>query len=210
MVIGYHVIFGAYGFWLPNDPRGSWSDFVGSWELFRHGGATKTTETCSLAYRPHDRQARLLAKQALKYPAVSFTGLQARAVGTGFAEYVAASGLIVRACAILPDHVHLVVERFRLDIEQVVVQLKGYATRQLMDEQLHPFQTIRLKNGRPPKCWSRGEWNVFLENDEDERRAIRYVEDNPLKEGKPRQRWSFVTPLTALCSRSAARRGYTV
>jgi hypothetical protein len=26
------------------------------------------------------------------------------------------------------------------------------------------------------------------------RRAILYVEDNPLKEGKPRQRWSFVTP----------------
>lgn len=25
MVIGYHVIFSTYGFWLPNDPRGSWS-----------------------------------------------------------------------------------------------------------------------------------------------------------------------------------------
>ena len=22
-VLAYHVIFGAYGFWLPNDPRGS-------------------------------------------------------------------------------------------------------------------------------------------------------------------------------------------
>jgi len=30
MVRGYHVIFGMYGFWLPNDPRGSWSDYVGS------------------------------------------------------------------------------------------------------------------------------------------------------------------------------------
>jgi hypothetical protein len=25
-------------------------------------------------------------------------------------------------------------------------------------------------------------------------RAVRYVEDNPLKEGKRRQRWSFVVP----------------
>jgi hypothetical protein len=25
-------------------------------------------------------------------------------------------------------------------------------------------------------------------------RAIRYVEDNPLKEGKPRQRWPMVKP----------------
>ena len=30
MVHGYHVILAAYGFWLPNDPRGSWSD-SGSW-----------------------------------------------------------------------------------------------------------------------------------------------------------------------------------
>jgi hypothetical protein len=28
MIRASHVIFGAYGFWLPNDPRGSWSTFV--------------------------------------------------------------------------------------------------------------------------------------------------------------------------------------
>ena len=41
MVYASHVIFCAYGFWLPNDPRGSWSDFVGSWELLRFGRATQ-------------------------------------------------------------------------------------------------------------------------------------------------------------------------
>ena len=44
MVIAYHVIYSMYGFWLPNDPRGSWSDFVGSWELFRYGPATKVED----------------------------------------------------------------------------------------------------------------------------------------------------------------------
>ena len=44
MVHGYHVIWGTYGFWLPNDPRGSWSDFVASWELLRFGAATKSQE----------------------------------------------------------------------------------------------------------------------------------------------------------------------
>jgi len=53
MILGYHVIFGAYGFWLPNDPRGSWSDFVGAWELFRYGAATKTNTTVSVAGRRH-------------------------------------------------------------------------------------------------------------------------------------------------------------
>lgn len=54
MILASHVIFGTYGFWLPNDPRGSWSDFVGSWELARFGRATKVTTRRSLAREPHD------------------------------------------------------------------------------------------------------------------------------------------------------------
>jgi REP element-mobilizing transposase RayT len=197
MVLGYHVIFGAYGFWLPNDPRGSWSDYVGSWELFRFGAATKTNERHSLARKPHDRNLRLATKEALKYPPVQFSGVQARAIGDGFAAYVRTSGLTVWACSILPEHVHLVIARFRLMVEQVVIQLKGEATQQLLAEELHPFGHIRLPNGRPPKCWACGEWAPFLETPEDIVRAIDYVEKNPLKEGKPPQRWPFVTPFDA-------------
>lgn len=117
-VLAYHVIFGAYGFWLPNDPRGSWSVFVGSWELFLAGGtATKTDETCSLARRPHDRELRLATKRQLARPPVKLTGIQARAVGRGFAEYIAKSGLSVWACSILPEHVHLVVGRHHSTVE---------------------------------------------------------------------------------------------
>jgi hypothetical protein len=76
MIVGYHVIFGAYGFWLPNDPRGSWSTFVGSWELFRYGATTKTTDRRSLAYEPHDRTLRVKAKTALQRPAVNFSDAQ--------------------------------------------------------------------------------------------------------------------------------------
>src|SRR5207245_1545655 len=135
MIVAYHVIFGAYGFWLPNDPRGSWSAFVGSWDLFRYGPATKTDETHSVAHRPHDVQLRLAAKEALKYPPVQLNGVQARAVGRGFGRYVERSGLVFRACAILPDHVHLVVDRFRMTVEQFVIQLKGEATAQLLAEE---------------------------------------------------------------------------
>src|SRR5437016_528996 len=101
MVRAYHVIFGAYGFWLPNDPRGSWSDFVRSWELFLVGGpATKVETRRSVAGRRHDREARLRAKDALKYPAVKFGGLQAKSIGTGFAEMAAKSSYQVYACSI--------------------------------------------------------------------------------------------------------------
>jgi REP element-mobilizing transposase RayT len=191
MIVGYHLIFSAYGFWLPNDPRGSWSDFVGAWELFRYGRATKTTETWSLAYHEHDREQRMTAKGALKYPPVKFTGLQARAVARGFARYFERTGLAVWACAILPDHVHLVTGKPSMKVEQLAIQLKGDATQELEREGIHPLGSYQAKGGRVPKCWARGEWKVFLDA-EDVMRAIRYVETNPFKEGKKKQVWSLV------------------
>jgi REP element-mobilizing transposase RayT len=194
MVIGYHVIISAYGFWLPNDPRGSWSDFVGAWELVQFGRATKTDSRRSVAAKSHDRAARLEAKQSLKYPCVRYSGLQARAVGRGFAAFVAKSRLVVWACSILPDHVHLVTARHRYKVEEVAKHLKGAATARLTEENLHPLSDMRTGGGRTPSPWAEGQWAVFLDSDDDLRRAIRYVEGNPPKEGLPRQRWSFVTP----------------
>ncbi|MFQ5731258.1 MAG: transposase [Planctomycetaceae bacterium] len=194
MVIASHVIFSAYGFWLPNDPRGSWSDFVGAWELFRFGGAaTKVDTRRSLAGDPHDRKTRIETKWRLKYPAVTFTGIQARAIGNGFRQFSEKNGLRIWACAILPDHAHLVIARHKTKVEQLVTLLKGAATRALVDEGVHPFAGFPKKNGCLPKCWARGEWKVFLDDAEDVARAISYVEDNPVKEGLPAQRWSFVT-----------------
>lgn len=193
MIVGYHIIFGAYGFWLPNDPRGSWSESVRSWELFRYGDATKTTERRSLAHRRHDHKLRLAAKAALKYPAVQFTGIQARAIGRGFSDYCYRAGVEVWACAILPDHVHLVTGRLHITAEQFAIQLKGAATRKLVEEKLHPLQSYAEPGERPPRCFAKGEWKVFLDP-EDIPRAVPYVERNPEKEGKPRQRWNFVIP----------------
>jgi REP element-mobilizing transposase RayT len=193
MIVGYHIIFSTYGFWLPNDPRGSWSDFVGSWELFRFGLATKTSERRSLAHREHDRKLRLRAKSALKYPAVRFTGEQARAVARGFAGYVSRKGLAVWACAIMPDHVHLVTGRPGMTVERLVIQLKGDATQQLEREGIHPMSRYAVVGERVPQCWVRGQWKVYLDR-EDVPRAIKYVQDNPVREGMKMQTWSFVTP----------------
>ena len=192
MIVGYHVSFAAYGFWLPNDPRGSWSDFVGKWDLFRAAGkATKTTETRSLAHQPHDRSLRLAAKNLLNRPPVVFTEDQRLAIGRAFGKYVAKSRLDVWACAVMPDHVHLVIPVDRLDPEAVVNKLKGAATSELMDAGIHPFQHLKPPNGPPPKCFARGEWVIFLDP-EDVGWHVEYVENNPAKGGLPRQEWEFV------------------
>jgi REP element-mobilizing transposase RayT len=198
MVLGYHLILGTYGFWLPNDPRGSWSEMVRAWELLRFGPAIKTTERRSLARKPHDHARRLAAKEALRYPAVRFNGVQARAVGRGFGAFAVGSGLTIWACSILPDHIHLAVARHRYPVEQLCNLLRGAATRQLVREGVHPSAAFGLRNGRFPKAFARGEWKVFLNTAESIRRSIRYVENNPIKERKPPQRWSFVVPFRGI------------
>lgn len=192
MIVGYHVSFSAYGFWLPNDPRGSWSEFVGKWQMYAIGGkATTTTETQSLAGRPHDRAKRLDTKEALDRPPVRFSPEQVAVIGDGFREYVAKSGLMLWACAIMPDHVHLVFPTFRLDPKQVVNMLKGAATTELVRAGVHPFRHLKRPEGPPPKCFAQGEWVIYLDP-EDVAWNVEYVEKNPEKAGLPAQDWDFV------------------
>jgi REP element-mobilizing transposase RayT len=184
--LAYHVVFATYGFWLPNDPRGSWSKYVGSKELRRFGPATKTDTRRSIASVQHDRDLRLKAKRALQYPPVSFNGLQARAAAMGFAHAGQESEYIFHACAVLPEHVHLVIARHARHIRRIVAHLKARATQRLIREKLLP-------NSDKP-VWAKNDWHVFLFAPEDVARAIRYVENNPVREGKRRQHWPFVTP----------------
>ena len=56
------------------------------------------------------------------------------------------------------------------------------------------YASFPTKSGRFPKMWARGEWKVLLDTPGDIVRAIRYVEDNPRREGKRPQAWKFVVP----------------
>jgi len=188
-MIAHHVICGLYGFWLPNDPRGSWSVFVASWDLFRFGKATKVATRRSVAHVPHDAAARQRAKQSLKHPPVVLTGRQARAVGRGFARAAAEAGYHICACSILPEHVHLVVGRHERPVGRMVGHLKARATQRLKAEGLWP------QDGHRP--WGGKGWKVFLDTPTDVQRAVAYVEANPAKENLPAQRWSFVVPFGA-------------
>ncbi|MEM1304499.1 MAG: hypothetical protein AAGG46_06365, partial [Planctomycetota bacterium] len=76
--------------------------------------------------------------------------------------------------------------------KQVVGHLKRNASQQLAAEKQHPFEASFRQDGKPPSCWGEGSWTVFLDTTDDMHRTIRYVDENPLKEGKPRQRWWFV------------------
>jgi REP element-mobilizing transposase RayT len=194
-MIAFHGILTAYGFWLPNDPRGSWSDFVAAWELYRAGGpATKVDTRRSVAHASHDQKKRFATKQLLLREPVTFSGLQAREIARGFARAVSRSGHEILACAIMPEHVHVVVKASSFPPRNMIGHLKREASLALKVAGIHPFQAEFEASGVLPMCWADGCWNVFLDTPEAVLRAIEYVRNNPIKEGKPVQRWSFVTP----------------
>ena len=185
MVVAYHSTFCAYGFWLPNDPRGSWSDYVRSWNLYYAAGrATACGARRSVAAAGHDQSTRQQAKDALANAAVKFSMEQIAAIGRGFAAACDETAYRILACTIMADHVHLVILRHAKPIEQVIRHLRSRGTKQLNAENLRPMETV----------WARGGWNVFLNTAADIARAIQYVNDNPVRAGGPRQHWPFITP----------------
>ncbi|HVT26374.1 MAG TPA: hypothetical protein VHE81_00005 [Lacipirellulaceae bacterium] len=194
-MLGWHLIFSTYGFWLPNDPRGSGSKRVRARHIYEAGGeATKVQTRRSVAHQPHDVKLRRVAKESLKYPAVELTGVQARAAAHGIAAVCAKIGLVVHACAMLPDHVHLVVGKHPFDGGELIACLKRAATRGMNAEGLHPMREFARADERLPSPWAAGGWNVILFTPEQMRAAVRYVEENPVGAGLKPQLWSFVAP----------------
>jgi len=179
MVIAYHAIFTTYGTWLPNDPRGSYSKAVYNEELralgpIRYGRQMPQPEGEPL------RRFWTSARPVLGRPPVFLTHATRPVVAQAFGRQVRRLAIPMVACAIMNDHVHLVVLRAKHRIEYVVNQLKGGATRAL---------------GLTQTPWARGSWKVFLDDREALGAAIEYVQANPPAAGLPAQHWDFIRPV---------------
>lgn len=186
MILAYHLILSFYGFWLPNDERGSWSDRVRKYELRKFGPATKVATKHSLAHRPFDTRRREQMRQTLKYPPVQINGKQAREIASGFAQARQEANYQALACAIMPNHIHLVITKHQRPIEQIAAHLKARATQRLNTSGLNPL---------PRSPWAKGHWVVYLNAPRQVINAIRYANNNPIKDGLKPQRWKFVQPL---------------
>ena len=152
MIHGYHVILPMYGFWLPNDARGSWSDFVRRWEIARFGKPFRTLERKEFnELTDGEVRDRDSAKAALCYPPVSITGEQALTIANGFRPQAQKSNYTIWACAILPEHTHLVLARHVYHVERMVNLLKGATTAEMMRAGNHPLQLHAEPGERPPR-----------------------------------------------------------
>lgn len=206
MILAFELIFANYGFWLPNDQRGSGSDFVRSDALTKFGLANPVSHNRSVAWKSFDRELRQMARESLKYDPVVFNGRQALSVAKGFAGEIRRYGGVIHACAIMPGHWHLVVGPPRYDIRRFAGRLKGAATKQLRADGLHPLADFPKVDGSLPSPWGEDLWVVYLFKDHEVKRAIDYTNQNPVKAGLPMQNWSFVVPYGSGTPGAAHRR----
>ncbi len=180
MIRAFHVTISCYGHWLPNDPRGSYSRFVGSHELFEVGGAATTVHTrVSVAHKPHDQDLRLRTKAKLKYPPVLFTSEQIEAVTSTLRSL---SDIPLITYKVSTDHTHLLIGPTQIDINEIVLQIKEEAVKTLLERGIHPRAYLAGTPAYPDplhvaaSVWSRGCWKVFIYSDDHLKQAIRYIE----------------------------------
>ena len=183
-VLAYHLIWTAYGWWLPNDPRGSMSRFIASDVLGELGDlhfGRKRVQPASRVIREFYEEA----KDVLKFPLLTFTPEEVIGIARAFAGVIQKLGYTCYACAIMPDHIHIMIRKHRHLAEQMIANLQDASRLTVLDVGTHP-------NGHP--VWGRPGWKVFLHSPDDVRRTIKYVDDNPVKLRMPRQVWDFVAP----------------
>ena len=118
------------------------------------------------ALSPVEIANRDAMRRSLRYPPVFLNGEQAATVGDGFRKQAAKSKYTLWACAILPEHTHLVLARHTYKIEQVATLLKGAATSELINRRIHPLAKFARPGHRPPRMWAEHEWKVFLDSEE--------------------------------------------
>lgn len=183
LVIAYHLVWTAYGWWLPNDPRGSGSNHVASdviaeLGILHHG--RKSVQPPGKVVREFYARAAAI----LKFPLLTFDEAARITIGEAFAEVVEDERLTCYACAIMPDHVHVLIRKHKHSAEDMTKKLKDASRLRL--------SKVGIRDGEHP-TWTGGHgWTVFLDHPRDIRRTIPYIDQNPARIGLPKQSWPFV------------------
>jgi|SRR6185437_411359 len=185
MVIAYHLIWTAYGWWLPNDPRGSGSTTVHSNVLAElgdvHFGRKKAQPSGRVVREFYEKAAPLL-----RHSLLTFDERARSEIGSAFEAEIEKQTYTCWACAVMPDHVHILIRKHKHLAEEMIENLMHASCSRLIE--------TGIREGDHP-TWTAGTgWKVFLGHPDEIRRTIRYIEQNPVKIRLPQQHWSFVKP----------------
>jgi REP element-mobilizing transposase RayT len=183
IVIAHHLIWTAYGWWLPNDPRGSGSKVIRNDVIAELGELHQGRKSI----QPDGREVRRFHESAaagLQLPLLRFDATAQEEIASAFAQVMEAERYTCYACAIMPDHVHVLIRKHKHQAEEMIERLKE-ASRERLCANIPQFTDHRV--------WASGNgWKVFLDEPDEVRRTIAYIVRNPLPLGLAQQLWSFV------------------
>ena len=162
IVIAYHLIWTAYGWWLPNDIRGSTSRFVESELIFElgdlHYGRKQVQPARSELLAFFGRAAG-----RLKHDMLEFGAAEVAAIANALRAAIDLHRYTCYACAIMPDHVHVLIRKHKHLAEDMIANFQE-ATRV-------ELRRLGLRDPDHP-VWGGPGWKVFLDHPDDVRRTI--------------------------------------
>jgi hypothetical protein len=135
IVIAHHLVWTVYGRWLPNDPRGSNSHSIGSEVIAELGDlhrGRKKVQPAGWVIRDFYQRA----KEVLIYPLLTFDATERDEVGAAFASVIEAERYTCYACAVMPDHVHLLIRKHKHTAEEMIDNFQRASRIRLADAQL--------------------------------------------------------------------------
>jgi type I restriction enzyme R subunit/putative DNA methylase len=106
------------------------------------------------------------------------------------------------AWCVMPNHVHVLVDVRMMPLWKMVAAWKKFVSRKggewMRSERRSPDRREQLQTNNAPNWssalrWQREYWDTFMRNEDQQRKAIRYLENNPVKAKLCRQaaEWPF-------------------
>jgi REP element-mobilizing transposase RayT len=183
-IIAHHLVFTAYGWWPPNDPRGSMSrvirnDVIAELGELHYG--RKKVQPVGAVLRTFGDAAR----KVLQHELLAFSHNDIELIGASFSDVIQKHAYTCYACALMPDHVHLLIRRHRDDALKMIERFQEASREHLI--------AAGSRDVDHP-AWGGPGWKVYCDTPDDVWRTSRYIEDNPDKIGRPKQVWDFVVP----------------
>ena len=182
MILGIHLVWTCYGWWFPNDPRGSWSKDVWSPELRELG---KNAARGRRSVQPSgDKLNKYIstAQERLKHAPVELNGIMRRTAKTAIMRQARLNNYVIMALAVMPRHAHAVVLRHNHAQGRIVRGFKAVSSREIRKLLAASFtrRDDRAENSATDKIpvWSRGYWARFLNTEPDIKAAVDYVKSH--------------------------------
>jgi REP-associated tyrosine transposase len=129
------------------------------------------------------REFYKFADELLTHTRHLFSGEEALLIANSLAGTIRERNYTCYACAVMPDHIHLLIRRHRDKAEEMIDLFQENSRKAMIEAGRRPVNH---------PVWGGPGWKVFLNTRQDMHRIVKYMRDNPIRAGLKEQRWGFV------------------